>query len=88
MWYLFDSNSPQVQLVSIITRIPLPNLIALIKLDELSVLFILLTTFLMPLCLFMSPSLELKNVKAYLVAFIFLEILLILVFSLRALIIF
>lgn len=57
------------------------NLLFRFGLDGISLCFILLTTFLIPLCVLISWDYVTKDIFSYLIAFLFLEIFLILFFS-------
>ncbi len=79
IWIWFDNSDPGFQFVE-----QLPWLGGAITykmgVDGISMLFVILTTFLMPICIVASKLSVTKNFKAYMVAFLVLETLMIGVF--------
>nr|YP_009502236.1 NADH dehydrogenase subunit 4 [Porolithon onkodes]ASB29838.1 NADH dehydrogenase subunit 4 [Porolithon onkodes] len=81
IWICFDQNSSYFQFYKTFNWSSQLNLYYIIGVDGISVFFILLTTFLTILCILVSWA-GIKNyVKEYLICFLFLEFLLIQVFS-------
>ena len=78
LWILFDKSYPYYQFVA---------LDGYLGIDGISIFFIILTTFLIPLCLLIGWNLE-KLPKEYIIAFLILESCLIAVFSVLDLLLF
>jgi NADH-quinone oxidoreductase subunit M len=77
-WGLFDSSSPKFQLVEEIEWFgPVKYKMGV---DGISILFVVLTAFLMPLCILASWNSITVRVKEYMIAFLILETLMIGVF--------
>jgi NADH-quinone oxidoreductase subunit M len=87
IWYAFDNQSAGFQFVE-----ELPWLGGAITykmgVDGISILFVILTTFLMPLCILASRSTVGRYYKAYMIAFLALETLMIGVFCALDLVLF
>ena len=81
IWILFDKSSPFFQFCKTFIWSKQLNLYYTIGIDGISLFFILLTTFLVILCILVSWESVTTFVKEYLICFIFLEFLLIQVFS-------
>nr|WCH57839.1 NADH dehydrogenase subunit 4 [Hypnea edeniana] len=81
LWLQFDSNTPFFQFVSTFVWFPSLNFYYVIGVDGISIFFILLTTFLIPVCILISWSSVKYNTKDYLICFLLLEFFLVQVFS-------
>jgi len=77
----FDISTPKFQFVVPFFSVPYSNIHTYVGLDGISLFFILLTTFLVPLCLLASWDNIKIYIKEYSIAFLFLEAILICVFS-------
>lgn len=77
MWGFFKKSVGSFQFVKTLIWIPVLNLNVTLGVDGISIFFILLTTLLIPLCLLTSWSSINFNLKEFLVAFLFLDFLLI-----------
>lgn len=89
LWLGFDRFTSNFQFVSGVTgAAPLGSGAAYIGLDGISLFFVLLTTFLTPLCLIVSRNAVKAYVKEYMICFLLLELLLLLVFSTLDLVLF
>jgi NADH-quinone oxidoreductase subunit M len=79
IWIWFDNSDPGFQFVE---QVPWLGGAITYKMgvDGISMLFVILTTFLMPICIVASKLSVTKNFKAYMVAFLVLETLMIGVF--------
>jgi NADH-quinone oxidoreductase subunit M len=77
----FDPSNPNFQLVERVEWLPGLNIAYEMGVDGISVLFVLLSTFLVPLCILASwESIE-SRVKEYMIAFLVLETLMVGMFS-------
>ena len=81
LWIYFDSNSSYFQFYKTLTWSSQLNLYYTIGIDGISLFFILLTTFLIILCILISWEGVKNYIKEYLICFLLLEFLLIQVFS-------
>nr|YP_009138139.1 NADH dehydrogenase subunit 4 [Calliarthron tuberculosum]AKG26269.1 NADH dehydrogenase subunit 4 [Calliarthron tuberculosum] len=81
IWIQFDQSSPFFQFSKTLNFLPSLNLYYIIGIDGISLFFILLSTFLILLCILVSWESVTFHVKEYLVSFLILEFLLIQVFS-------
>lgn len=88
LWVFFDNSTAKLQFVSEFIWFSYTNINVTLGIDGISLFFILLSTFLIPTCLLSSWNSIQKYVKEYYLAFIFMEILLILVFSVSDLLLF
>ena len=88
LWILFDKSNPNFQYLFQIPWISQFNLYFYIGLDGISLFFIILTTFLTPICLLISYESITKNVKEFCILFFILEFCLIISFSTLDLIMF
>jgi len=88
LWLYFKKTEITYQFEDYITWLPLYALDIQLGVDGISLFFILLTTFLIPLCLLASWHAIKKNIVLYFASFLILETLLILVFSVRDLLFF
>ena len=87
LWYVFDSNNSGFQFVE--ERIWLQGFINYkVGIDGISILFIVLTTFITPLCIISVNSTIKNRLKDFLVAILFMETLMIGVFCSLDLVIF
>ncbi len=87
LWYVFDSNNSGFQFVE--ERIWLKGFINYkVGIDGISILFIVLTTFITPLCIISVNSTIKNRLKDFLVAILFMETLMIGVFCSLDLVIF
>jgi len=77
----FDISTPKFQFVVPFFSVPYSNIHTYVGLDGISLFFILLTTFLIPVCLLASWDSIKIYIKEYSIAFLFLEAILICVFS-------
>ena len=81
IWIYFDQQSPYFQFYKTFNWSSELNLCYTIGIDGISMFFILLTTFLIILCILISWESIKDYIKEYLICFLFLEFLLIQVFS-------
>jgi len=88
LWVLFDDSTPKLQFVEEIVWLSQSNINFTLGIDGISIFFLLLTTLLIPICLLASWSSVTIYVKEYLIAFLLMEVLLILVFSVSDLLLF
>lgn len=84
----FDSSTCKFQFVEWFEILILFNFNFFIGLDGISIFFVILTTFLIPLCLLVEWSSKNKNVKEYDICFLTINFFLIVVFSVLDLLIF
>jgi proton-translocating NADH-quinone oxidoreductase chain M len=88
LWVGFDSSTSQFQFVEDLSVIPGMGFNYTIGVDGISLLFVILTTFLLPLCILASWDSIKDSLKEYLVAFLVLEVCMISVFIVLDLILF
>jgi len=88
LWVLFDRSTAKFQFVEEFLWIPSSNINFFIGVDGISLFFIILTTLLVPLCLLASWDSVKIYVKEYFIAFLVMESLLIIVFTILDLILF
>jgi len=88
LWLFFDRNCVRFQFVYDFVWISSSNLNFSLGVDGISIFFVLLTTLLIPLCLLASWNSVIKFYKEYVIAFLLMEVFLILVFSVRDLLLF
>jgi len=88
LWIFFDNSSSNFQFTNTILLFPYFNINLSFGVDGISLFFIILTTFLIPLCLLASWSSITKNVKEYFIAFLVMELFLIIVFTVLDLLLF
>lgn len=81
LWIVFDKTTAQFQFIELYNWLPLFNINIYLGVDGISLFFIILTTFLIPICILSSWDVIIKNVKEYLIAFLLLETMMILVFT-------
>jgi NADH-quinone oxidoreductase subunit M len=87
IWFGFDTTTPGFQMVEKAEWLN-SGIAYHMGVDGISMLFVILTTFLMPLCILASWESIQKRVKAYMIAFLVLETLMIGVFCALDLVIF
>ena len=88
LWVWFDNSNPNFQFVDRILWLPNLNLNFSVGVDGISLFLIILTTFLIMLCLLASWTSVDSHVKEYLISFTFLNLLLISVFCVLDLLLF
>ena len=88
LWIYFDQSSPFFQFYKIFNWSNHLNFYYIIGIDGISLFFILLTTFLIMLCILVSWESVNNYLKEYLISFLLLEFLLIQVFSVIDLLLF
>jgi proton-translocating NADH-quinone oxidoreductase chain M len=81
LWLYFDLSTSRYQFVEHFFSVPYSNINVFIGVDGISLFFVLLTTFLIPLCLLASWDNVKTSVKEYNIAFLFMGFLLICVFT-------
>jgi len=88
LWLNFDNSIIGFQFSTIINWIPYYNLNFKLGIDGISLFFIILTTFLIPICLLTGWHSIKIYIKEYIIAFLITEVLLIIVFSVLDLLLF
>ena len=88
LWISFDEFTSKFQFVQSISWFHSWNIDFIIGIDGISLFFIILTTFLIPICILTSFEIIKYNVKEYYICFLLLESLLIITFSILDLIFF
>lgn len=88
LWIFFDNSTSKFQFVTQLNWFEFLNMQWYIGIDGISLFFIILTTFLVPVCLLISWSSITHLVKEFLVAFLFLETFMIAVFCMLDLVLF
>ena len=88
LWVLFDRSTAKFQFVEEFLWIPSSNINFFIGVDGISLFFVLLTTLLVPLCILASFDSVKIYVKEYMIAFLVMEALLIIVFTILDLLLF
>ena len=88
VWLLFDTSSAKFQFVEQIGWLPFLNMNVYIGIDGISLFFIVLTTFLVPVCLLVGWVNITKHVKEYCIAFLLLETCMLAVFCMLDLLLF
>ncbi|MDP2759485.1 MAG: NADH-quinone oxidoreductase subunit M [Sideroxyarcus sp.] len=73
LWYLFDTSSHEMQFVTRIPWIPAFNINYAVGVDGISVLLVLLTTLITPLCVLCSWKAIDTRVKEYMMAILVME---------------
>lgn len=81
LWANFDHTSSEFQLVDRYDWMPLLNIGYHVGVDGISMPFVMLSTFLVPLCILASWNSVSKNVSEYMIAFLVLETLMVGMFS-------
>jgi proton-translocating NADH-quinone oxidoreductase chain M len=88
LWILFDKSTSNFQFIFEMNWISLFNLQFYLGVDGISLFFIILSTFLIPICMLISYEIIKKNIKEYFILFFILEFCLIISFCVLDLIIF
>ena len=88
LWYGFDTSTAEFQFVDEVQWIPDFGIVYRLGVDGISLFFVLLTTFLTPLCVLASWRAVTSRVKEYMIAFLVLETAMIGVFSALDLVLF
>lgn len=81
IWILFDNTTSKFQFMIKLQLIPYSNINFSLGIDGISLFFILLTTFLIPLCILSSWKSVKIYVKEYMILFLLLESLILSLFS-------
>jgi len=81
LWLKFDMSTPKYQFVEKFFSVPYSNMHIYLGVDGISLFFTLLTTFLIPICLLASWDSIKIYIREYSIAFLFLEAVLICVFT-------
>jgi len=81
LWLQFDLSTPKYQFIDKFFSVPYSNMHVYVGVDGISLFFLLLTTFLIPVCLLASWDSIKINIREYSIAFLFLEAVLICVFT-------
>ena len=79
VWYLFDKSEIEFQFICYLPLIPEYNLNLSLGIDGISLCFLLLTTFIMPICIFASGNLNI-NYKQFIIYVLLIELFLIVSF--------
>lgn len=88
LWIGFDKYTAKFQFVETYSWIPLSNINYTIGVDGISLFFVILTTFLIPICILVGWESIKVHLKEYMIAFLLLETLLINVFCVLDLLLF
>jgi len=88
LWLAYDPFSPKFQFLVQFNWFESLNMSFSLGIDSISLMFIVLTTFIFPLCILSSWSNIKQNFKEYMITFLIMESLLILVFCLLDLLLF
>ena len=88
LWVFFNKSIGSFQFVDQLLWIPFLNLNFSVGIDGISLFFILLTTLLIFLCILISWTSVITNIKEFLIAFLVMEFFLIGVFSILDLLLF
>ena len=88
LWILFDKSTSNFQYLLEINWISQFNINLYLGIDGISLFFIILTTFLIPICMLISYEMIIKNVKEYFILYFLLEFCLIISFSVLDVLIF
>ena len=81
LWINFDPFISKFQFLFSMHWIPFFNFSIYFGIDGISLFFIILTTFLIPICLLISFHSIQKNIKEYFICFLFIEFFLLIIFS-------
>jgi NADH-quinone oxidoreductase subunit M len=73
LWFGYDTNNPHYQFVEKFTWVDGYQIYYHLGIDGISIFFVLLTTFLMPVCILASWTSIKHRVKEYMIAFLLLE---------------
>lgn len=88
LWVFFNQTTPKFQHSVELLWLPSANINVSLGIDGISLFFVILTALLFPLCLLASWNSVSKFIKEYLVAFLLLEAILIVTFSVTDLLLF
>lgn len=88
LWIQFDKLTTTFQFVHKLGWIPFANIDIYIGLDGISIFFILLTTFITPICILISRNSVKIHIKEYMICFMILETVVILTFCVLDLVLF
>lgn len=88
VWILFDNSTAKFQFVEELAWLPGSNMNFYIGIDGISLFFIVLTTFLVPVCLLVGWQSVQNYVKEYFIAFLVLESFMLAVFCMLDLLLF
>jgi NADH:ubiquinone oxidoreductase subunit 4 (subunit M) len=88
LWLSYDYFSPKLQFITNVFWLESLNMSFCLGIDSISLLFIVLTTFIFPLCILSSWSNIKRNFKEYMITFLIMESFLLLVFCLLDLLLF
>ena len=88
LWIYFDHSTPKFQFVTKLEWLPISNLHIYMGIDGISLFFVILSTFLVPICILVGWVSIQKYVREYLIAFLVLESLMIGVFCMLDLLLF
>nr|YP_665649.1 NADH dehydrogenase subunit 4 [Nephroselmis olivacea]AAF03176.1 NADH dehydrogenase subunit 4 [Nephroselmis olivacea] len=88
LWIQFDHSTPQFQFVTKITWLPISNLHIYMGIDGISLFFVILSTFLVPICILVGWVSIQTYVREYVIAFLILESCMIAVFCMLDLLLF
>ncbi len=80
LWVFFDNATPDFQFIESFKWLPIVNFSVTLGIDGISLFFILLSTFLVPICLLVGWTSIQNNIKEYFIFFLILETLMIGVF--------
>lgn len=87
-WIQFDNSTAKFQFVETIRWLPYSNINFYIGIDGISLFFVVLTTFLIPICILVGWSSIKSYKKEYMIAFLICESFMIAVFSMLDLLLF
>jgi len=82
LWFKFENNNPNFQFVFSKSWLTFLNIDYTIGLDGLSILFVVLSVFLLPICILSTWESIRKRVKEYILILIFTTFILIQIFTL------
>ena len=88
LWILFDKSTSNFQYLFKIEWISQFNINFYLGIDGISLFFIILTTFLIPICMLISYEIINKNIKEYFILYFLLEFCLIISFSVLDILVF
>lgn len=77
IWFGFDSSSAEFQMVDRYEWLPEFNIAYSMGVDGISLFFVILSTFLTPICILSSWTAITKHVREYMIAFLILETLMV-----------
>ena len=88
LWVFFDRSTSKFQFMEEFLWIPSSNINFYLGVDGISLFFVILTTLLVPLCILASWESIKIYVKEYMIAFLLMETLLIIVFTILDIVLF